>query len=142
MQNKYEQLVSALEAAAEHAVSGRVARLVRDGIEFDYQELASEIDGSDVAEHIDVSDVAEYIDLSELVDHIEIDDRVYSAVNDSLPDHVQMWLDKNTNELQCAVRNAIAWHYETRSTPWRRFVSACKRRWYAFKARFKRSKEA
>lgn len=142
MQKQYEQLVSALEEAAKHAVTERVTRLVNEGIDIDYTELASEIDGSDVAEHIELSDLVDHIDLCDLVDHLEIDDRVYSAVNDSLGDHVGSWFNHNTDELQCAVRDAIAWHHETRATPWRRFVSACKRRWYAFKARFRRSKEA
>jgi len=142
MQQEYKQLVSALEEAAKHAVTERVTRLVNEGIDIDYSELASEIDGSDVAEYIELSDLSDNIDLSDLVDHIEIDDRIYSAVNDCLADHVSSWFNNNTNELQCAMREAIAWHHETRATPWRRFVSACKRRWYAFKARFRRSKEA
>ena len=136
MHHKYITLVQAFGDAAKHAAERA------DEPEIDYCELSSEVDLDEVAGNIDLCDLSQNICLSELTDHIEIDDRIYSAVNDSLLDHVRMWFGDNQEAMECAMRNAVAWHFETRSTPWRRFVSAVKRRWYSIKARFKRSKEA
>jgi len=135
MHDRYNALVLAFREAVEHAAE-RAERLP----EVDLDDLASSLDYDELAGNIDYSDLSDNICLSELTDHIEIDDRVYSAVNDSLPNHVRDWFDNNESDIKCAVRDAIAWHFETRATPWRRFRSAFLRRWYSIKARFSRSK--
>ena len=134
MHVKYITLVQAFENAVKHAAERVDAPVI------DYCELANEVDLDEVANNIDLCDLSQNICLSELTDHIEIDDRIYSAVNDSLLDHVRNWFDENQDDMECAMRNAVAWHFETRSTPLRRFRSACKRRWYSLKSRFTRSK--
>ena len=110
------------------AFKGAVKHVLKHDHEVDYSELANEVDCGDVAQHIDLCDLANNICLSELTDHIEIDDRIYSAVNDNLPDSVSMWFRDNESDMECAVRDAVAWYFETRPTPLRRFRSACKRR--------------
>lgn len=135
MHDKYNALVLAFREAVEHAAE-RAERMP----EVDVDDLASSLDYDELAQNIDYSDLSDNICLSELTDHIEIDDRVYSAVNDSLPEHVTSWFDNNRDDVNTTIRDAIAWHFETRATPWRRFRSACLRRWYSIKARFSRSK--